>query len=622
MRRCRSLLLRLIFSACGTGIAAAVAAQAPLQPEIPTPTVLQGKGNDKGNRAAPNIPPPPGTILQPGEVPLDLGTALRLAGVENPELLLARTRVSEVVAQRQLAAAQILPSLNVGTNYDAHTGVLQQSNGNILNINRSALYYGLGANAIAAGTVNIPGLFYNINIGEGWFGFLAARQRVQTASAQADATRNDVLLRVCLAYCDLLRADGHRVIAIKNRGEAAEVARITAVYAQTGQGRKADADRAAVELRKRDFELTQAEQEILTQSARLCQLLNLDPSTRLKPVDGWVVPAPIVPDPIPLHELIAMALLQRPELAARRSEVRTSLYELSLAKVLPFSPNAILGYSAGGFGGGSNLISTPPGFIAGNGKLQTGPAFGNFDSRSDLDVVVFWTLRNLGVGNVALIRAADSRMRQMRLRELETINTVRAQVAESHARVSARFQQIDASEKAVRSSTEAFSEDYTRILGAKGLPLELVDSLRLLGRSRYQYLDAIIDYNRAQFELWVALGRPPANAMARPVPADLVPPPAPGELAPIPQPAPLPGPRIIPQSGLLPGQPGLLQLGSSLRAMRSGVQPAVQLNPQNVPPVIQVPASSVPSVDLQLRTGPTTPVPEQAASVVPLPFKQ
>jgi outer membrane protein TolC len=543
MRSSRRFWNRAAAGLLGLGLATVALAQPPAGPpqknaapedKIPPPKLIEAG-------------PPPETILQPGENPMDLGTALRLAGVENPQLLLARSRVSEVVALRQLAAAQLLPNLNLGTNYDLHRGPLQQSNGNILQVNRDAMYVGLGANAIAAGTVNIPGLSYNLNVGEAWYGFLASRQRVTTTRAAADAVRNDVLLRVCLAYLDLLRFDARRVIAARNRSEAAETTRLTAVYAAKGQGRQADADRATVELKKRDAELTQAEGDTLAASARLAQLLNLDPSTRLKPIDGWVVPAPIVPEPVPLSELLAIALLQRPELAARRSEVQTALYELSLAKVLPFAPNVIMGFSAGGFGGGSNLVSSPEGFVAGNGQRITAPRFSSLDGRSDFDVVVFWTFRNMGVGNLALVRAADSRVRQMRLRELETLNTVRAEVAEAKARVDARFLQIDAAEKAVRASTSAFAEDTARIKGGQGLPLELVDSLRLLGRSRYEYLDAIIDYNRAQFQLWVALGHPPANALARPVPADLVPPPAvevpPGPRAqPIPQavPAPLP----------------------------------------------------------------------------------
>jgi outer membrane protein TolC len=134
-------------------------------------------------------------------------------------------------------------------------------------------------------------------------------------------------------------------------------------------------------------------------------------------------------------------------------------------------------------------------------------------------------------------------VKQSRLRELETLNLVRAQVAESHARVAARFLQIDATEKAVKSASEAFTEDLTRIRGGQGLPLEVVDSMRLLARARYEYLDTILEYNRAQFQLWVALGRPPANALARPVPAELVPPPV-GDAA--------PGPRVQPVPRLIP----------------------------------------------------------------------
>ena len=83
------------------------------------------------------VPVSPPTILDPNDRPIDLPTALRLGNVQNPQLMISRQRVVESTAVRQLAAAQILPSLNLGTNYDTHTGVLQQSNGNILSVNRS-----------------------------------------------------------------------------------------------------------------------------------------------------------------------------------------------------------------------------------------------------------------------------------------------------------------------------------------------------------------------------------------------------------------------------------------------------------------------------------------------------
>src|SRR5581483_6349342 len=70
---------------------------------------------------------------------LDLASALRLAGIENLEIVQARQRVVEAVAARQLAAAQLLPNTNLGLNFDAHNGPLQQASGNILSVTRSAL---------------------------------------------------------------------------------------------------------------------------------------------------------------------------------------------------------------------------------------------------------------------------------------------------------------------------------------------------------------------------------------------------------------------------------------------------------------------------------------------------
>src|SRR5262249_48243867 len=157
----------------------------------------------------------------------------------------------------------------------------------------------------------------------------------------------------------------------QTREEAREVARLTVNHARAGQGRLSDADRAIVEVDQRNAEVLQAEAAVLSASARLAELLGLDPAVHLKATDGWVVPAPIVPAPAPRPELIALALTQRPELAERRAEVRAALYRLSQAKLLPFAPNVVLGYSAGTFGGGSNLVSQ--GIVQANGTVLRQP---------------------------------------------------------------------------------------------------------------------------------------------------------------------------------------------------------------------------------------------------------
>jgi outer membrane protein TolC len=470
--------------------------------------------------------PAPPSQLNPNVKPIDLCSALKLAGVDNPDILLARERITFADAQRQYAAAQILPNINFGGNLDAHQGTLQQSTGKIIQVNRDSLYLGLGANAVAAGSVNIPGIVWNGNVSQGIYAALVARQVVAQRSFESDAVRNDVLLRVATTYLELLRGTGRRAVIAQNRADAAEMARVTANFAREGEGRQSDADRAATELQLVNEDLLQADAEIETASARLAQLLNLDPAIRLYPTDGWVVPAPVVPDPIPLPELLTIALTQRPELHAQQAAIRAALLALDGAKVLPFSPNVIIGYSNGSFGGGSNLA-----------KQSTGQArFANFDDRQDVDAILYWSLQNLGVGNVAMIRLARSNLRQEELRRLIVLNRVRSEVAAAYARSHARYAQIATTEKAVTAGRRAYQEDLFRTRNGQGLPIELLDSMRLMGRSRLTYLDTIIDYNRAQFELYVALGQPPACTLARPVPGNLVP----QVVPPGPEPAPTP----------------------------------------------------------------------------------
>ncbi len=459
---------------------------------------------DLGNPIAP-LPASPPTIIRPELQPVDLDTALRLAGVQNPELNLARQRVLESVALRQLAAARFLPSINPGMNYDTHTGNLQQSNGNILSVQRSALYVGGGSMAIAAGTVAIPGVFLGGNTAVMLFNYLESRQFVRQREFENLAVRNQVFLKVATAYSELIRSEGRHAVALQAREEAKAIAQLTADYAETGKGRVADANRAATELQRREAYIKFVEAELLTASAQLCALLNLDPSIRLHPTDAYVVPHPLVPDPIPVGELVALGLLRRPELGAQRASVIQGLLALDNARALPFSPTFYLGFSAGGFGGGSNLVR---------------PIFGAFGGRTDFDAAAYWTIQNLGVGNVAIIRQANASLQVRRFEQLEMLNRVREEVAEAYAKTHARYAQIATNESAIKSGLLSFTQDLTRIRARARdvLPIELLDSFRLMAGARVDFIDAIVDYNEAQFELYVALGQPPANALAHPVP--------------------------------------------------------------------------------------------------------
>ena len=360
---------------------------------------------------------------------------------------------------RQLAAAYFLPSINPGMNYDSHTGVLAA-------IERQ---YPLGepVGRLMSGRVRTrsrrghgaasPACITSATSASGSTPTWPAKQIVQQREFETLAVRNQMLLQVATAYSELLRAEGRRAARIQARDEARDIAKITADYARTGQGRVADANRAATVLARWEASIQAAEAEILTASARLCQLVNLDPSIRLHPTDAVVVPQPIVPDPMPAEraDRPGTAPTARAGGPARRD--RGGLadpgrgQDPAVLAQLPCSASA-----PAAFGGGSNLVR---------------PIFGGFGGREDLDVIVYWTLQNLGLGNVAMIRGADARLKINQFQQVELLNMVRADVAEAYARTHARYAQIGVYEDAVRSGYLAFHQDLDRtrlMVGAEG----------------------------------------------------------------------------------------------------------------------------------------------------------
>jgi outer membrane protein TolC len=484
-------------------------------------------------------------FLSTNVTPVDLFSAFRLVGEQNPQVLIAQERVIEALALRQLAAAQFLPTLNAGSSVDSHRGVLQQSSGQILQVNRDSLYAGAGAFAVGGGTVNVPGVVLTGNVAVWIYDFLVAEQEVHRRSFVSDTVSRDTLLTAAVAYIELLRAEELYKVAEQTRDDAREVARLTANYARSGEGRKADADRAATELYRRESLLTQAAADIGSASAQLARVLHLDPLMRLHPVDQRVLPESIVPEPVTLPELLAIALLNRPELRERHAAICQAIARLDQARWLPFSPTVFLGFSAGTFGGGSSLVDQP----VGSGPNALGdPRFGLFDPRQDFDAAAYWTILNLGVGNKALIDAARSRLRSANLEELVVLNRIRAEVASAYARTHSRYAQIRVAEMEIQSALEGFQEDMRRIISHEGLPLELLNSLRLLAQARIEYTNAILDYNRAQFQLYVAIGKPPADVLIRPVtgfPSVPVQPPSPEAVPPEPARAPARDPDLV-----------------------------------------------------------------------------
>jgi outer membrane protein TolC len=437
-------------------------------------------------------------LLPAGKVqPITMTEALERAGVANPAIALAWEAVRESQAMQLKADVLVLPDWNSGVSFDLHRENLETSRGVLLAVNRQSIYLAeAGAGAFAAGTATIPGISLTAQLAEAWFEPQAARQRVAGRRFDALATRNNVLLEVTARYLDLAGAEAVLRAWQASEKELLEVVQTTTAYAKTGEGRVSDAERARSELLLVQAAEEKAQEQLAVAAAQLARVLDLDPSIRLKPASEAIPLVQLVDPQQDLERLVQIAVQNRPEVAARTADVAFNATRWREEVARPLLPLVIFGFSAGDFGGGSDLADT---------------RFGHVEPRVDIDAMAVWTADNLGLGNLAVQRQRRAQVWQAEALRAQVIDQVRREVAAAQAEALARRRQLELTRRRLQQATTAYQEDLLRIRnivqGAR--PIELLYSLHLLTAARQDLVRALVQYDQAQYQLFVALGQPP-----------------------------------------------------------------------------------------------------------------
>jgi outer membrane protein TolC len=444
---------------------------------------------------------PPGHVVAENVYPIDLPSALQLAGANNLQIALARERVNQSAARAAAANALWIPSISAGVVYNNHAGRIQGTAGEILEVSRNSLFVGGGAvfgNSPANGGASGPArMFVDLSLADTIFEPLAARQLGRATAADRTATFNDTLLQVAATYLALARAQTRVTITEEAVANADELARITGEFAKSGHGLQADADRAKVEAASRQRDVLQAQEDLAVVSADLARLLRLDPAVRLQAVDETPVPLEFVDESLPLETLIGQAVAARPEITSADAERGAAGYRSRQEQLRPWMPHLYAGASGGGFGGGEGSDVT------------------NFGDRADFDVAAIWQFENLGYGNAARQREQQSLYRQANLAIQQVRELVATEVTQAYQRVQFRQCQIDVTRPQGESAQQAVRLNLEGIRGGVLRPIEIQQAIGALASSRTQYLDAVVDYNIAQFQMLRAIGQPPEIATHR-----------------------------------------------------------------------------------------------------------
>jgi outer membrane protein TolC len=438
------------------------------------------------------------------EYAIDLSTALRLAESENPAIALGREAIREALALQLGARAMMLPSLNAGAMYHLHQGTLQAGDGQIEKVDLQSVYFGGGDWAVGSETVGIPAVHIFGHVGDAYFAPLVAAQVVNSRSADSRGIENTVLLGVIRRYLDLMGTEASLEAIRHSEDNIRQVVQATAAFARTGQGRVGDYNRARTDALLLHSREERAQESVAVASAELARTLHLDSSIRLKTDPGSIEPVQLVDPTYSVDELIQIARNARPEAAARTADIAAADYRLKQEYARPWLPLISVGYSAGSFGGSGDLAGSPF-TIAG---------------RSDFDVFAVWTFQNLGFGNAAIQKERRAERDDAFARRGLVLNQIGREVADAFAQSESRRQQLEFARGRLKTATAGAREEIDRTHGGEGFPLEAIDSVNLLVDARDEFIAAVVGYDLAQFQLFVATGQTPSVALPDPQKAD------------------------------------------------------------------------------------------------------
>ena len=198
--------------------------------------------------------------------------------------------------------------------------------------------------------------------------------------------------------------------------------------------------------------------------------------------------------------------MNRPELASQRALVQATLELLRQERLRPLLPSVVLsgtgpdGAVLGGvYGGGTD------------GRLNT------WGGQAEFDVGVVWTLRNLGLGNRALVRGREADRQKATIELFELQDRVADEVVQAQAQAEGTRREISEVETAVREAGIAFAGTLNGLCRSAGRATS--SSRSAVRRKRWpalqqfnaaydRYFGAINDYNCAEFQLYHVLGFP------------------------------------------------------------------------------------------------------------------
>ncbi len=475
--------------AAGDPVSAPAIAPAPSTAQTPAITPLTSP--EFGSTF--NLKPAP---LEPTDVrfPINLATALRLSDAR--PLVVAAAQASAWVAEAQLTRAKVIwiPTLNIGFDYTRHDGGGPDFNKGIMTAPSVNFFYGGG------------GLTGNIPVTDAIFQPLAARQVLNATHWNIQAAKNDALMMTADSYFNVHQYRGTYAGALYcvQRGHDL-VERVLSLSKDLVP--TVEVDRARNMVADLEQQATSAREAWRVHSANLTQVLRLDPRAVVVPLEHDHLQITLIDPARTLDDLIPVGLTNRPELASNQAMVQAVAARIRAERGRMLLPSMLL-----------NGFQTPMELLqAGIFGMGSNSSMNQWTGRMDVSVQPLWQYEGMGIGNLARIKEQRGLQSQAIIELFKTQDMVAADLTRAQARLQSATARVSQADRALRTAIITFNGNFeglrhtTRFGGVLNLvnrPQEVVFALQLLKLAFDDYFKTVAEYNRAQFEMFHALGYP------------------------------------------------------------------------------------------------------------------
>ncbi|MBI2968742.1 MAG: TolC family protein [Bacteroidetes bacterium] len=402
---------------------------------------------------------------------VNLETVLKLAGANNLTIQEYQLKYQHALAEQSKAKEWYLPNIYFGASTHYLNGAAMNTDGQIFtDVNRNNLWTGLGIGA-------------EIDFSKGFYSSLAAKQKAKAMQYQSTTEKNKMILQTVQTYFDLQVEQLKYFFLQQLVNQSNTISQQIKIKVDAGLLYQSDYLLSQSNYNHLKISMLQTKIEWQKKSAELVNLLNLENNISLVSGDTTLIPLKLIEQKNDTATY-KNGFEKRAEYLGLSSELQSFQTLRKTANQGLLLPKLRAGFDNGAFGAYTTPLYNTYQF---NASLVWNLPLGRFTYKGDL-------------------KKYDTQI-LIQQNEIEQFkNQFQQEISIANSQLQIAQEQMTIAKHALQSSTEALNQSIERQKLGTAKPFEVFQIQQFFLQAQTDYVKTVIDYNKVQYALWVALG--------------------------------------------------------------------------------------------------------------------